>query len=76
MGTIIGFALGYALGTRAGEKGWQQLVSSWRAISSSDEVKDMVGGALSTARDLLRRGAGLLADRLAQENPPPEMGAA
>ncbi|MGA7419593.1 MAG: hypothetical protein WB765_05020 [Acidimicrobiales bacterium] len=64
MGAMIGFVLGYALGTRAGEQGWNDLVESWRTISSSDEVRDILVGGLSIARDYLRQGAGMMADRL------------
>ncbi|HEY6624150.1 MAG TPA: hypothetical protein VIX85_09980 [Acidimicrobiales bacterium] len=64
MGAMIGFVLGYVLGTRAGEQGWNDLVESWRTISSSDEVRDILVGGLSIARDYLRQGAGMMADRL------------
>ncbi len=64
MGAMIGFVLGYVLGTRAGEQGWNDLVESWRTISSSDEVRDILVGGLSIARDYLRQGAGIMADRL------------
>jgi hypothetical protein len=64
MGAMIGFVLGYVLGTRAGEQGWNDLVESWRTISSSDEVSDILVGGLSIARDYLRQGAGMMADRL------------
>ncbi|MDQ1361244.1 MAG: hypothetical protein QOJ44_1621 [Acidimicrobiaceae bacterium] len=64
MGTMIGFVLGYVLGTRAGEQGWNDLLESWRTISSSDEVRDLLVGGLSIARDYVRQGAGMMADRL------------
>ncbi|MGH9060633.1 MAG: hypothetical protein ACRDZY_14135, partial [Acidimicrobiales bacterium] len=66
MGTMIGFVLGYVLGTRAGEQGWEELLQSWRTISSSEEMKDLFAGGLSVARDALRQGAGMTAERLAQ----------
>jgi hypothetical protein len=61
---MIGFVLGYVLGTRAGEQGWNDLLESWRTISSSDEVRDLLVGGLSIARDYVRQGAGMMADRL------------
>jgi hypothetical protein len=64
MGTMIGFVLGYVLGTRAGEQGWNDLLGAWRTISSSDEVRDLLVGGLSIARDYVRQGAGMMADRL------------
>ncbi|HZQ58095.1 MAG TPA: hypothetical protein VFA84_08670 [Acidimicrobiales bacterium] len=56
MGTIIGFVVGYVIGVRAGDKGWEELEGSLRTITSSPEVRDLVAGALSTARDLMAQG--------------------
>jgi hypothetical protein len=61
MGVIIGVVVGYAFGTRAGEQGWQEFKEAWKVISTSEEVRDMVVGGLSVARDLVSRGGGLLA---------------
>ena len=66
MGAMVGFVLGYVLGTRAGDKGWEELQQSWRTISSSEEVRDILSGGLATARDLMRQGAAVMADRLSQ----------
>jgi hypothetical protein len=57
MGVIIGVVVGYAFGTRAGEEGWEEFKEAWKVISSSEEVRDMVMGGLSIARDLLMRGS-------------------
>ena len=65
MGAIIGVAIGYVLGTRAGERGWEELRESWETISSSQEVKDMMVGGLALAAVVLRQGRGRLAERLA-----------
>jgi len=40
--------------------------ASWRTISSSEEVRDILSGGLATARDLVRQGAAVMADRLSQ----------
>ncbi len=53
MGTLIGVVVGYALGTRAGEQGWTEFYEAWKVISSSDEVRDLVAGGFSVAKDLL-----------------------
>jgi hypothetical protein len=66
MGAMVGFVLGYVLGTRAGDKGWEELQQSWKTISSSEEVRDILSGGLATARDLVRQGAAVMADRLSQ----------
>jgi hypothetical protein len=71
MGTIIGFVVGYVLGTRAGSKGYEELQDSWKTISSSDEVKDMVAGGISVLRDLVKQGRARLAERLSDEPAAP-----
>jgi hypothetical protein len=64
MGAMVGVVIGYVLGTRAGEKGYEELRDAWKTIRSSDEVKDMVAGGFSIARGLLQRGSEMLATRL------------
>ena len=66
MGAMVGVLIGYVLGTRAGEKGYEELRDAWKTIRSSDEVKDMVSGGFSIARGLLQRGTEMLATRLQQ----------
>ena len=41
METIIGFVAGYLVGTREGKDGLERLKTSWRAITSSPEVRKM-----------------------------------
>ena len=48
--------VGYALGTRAGEQGWEEFRESWKVISSSEEVRDLVSAGLSMVRELVGRG--------------------
>jgi hypothetical protein len=64
MGTIIGVVIGYALGTRAGEDGWEEFRDAWKVISSSDEVRDMLSAGFAMTRDLLGRGSVMLAGAL------------
>jgi hypothetical protein len=66
MGVLIGVVVGYALGTRAGEQGWTEFYESWKVISSSDEVRDLISGGFSVAKDLLGRGSNFLAGALNQ----------
>ncbi len=61
MGTVIGVVVGYALGTRAGEQGWEEFRESWKVITSSEEVRDLLSGGLSMARQLIGRGGEYLA---------------
>jgi|HubBroStandDraft_4_1064222.scaffolds.fasta_scaffold1647814_2 hypothetical protein len=64
MGTVIGVVIGYALGTRAGEDGWTEFYEAWKVIRSSEEVRDLVIGGLSVAKELIGRGAEQLAGAL------------
>lgn len=54
MGVIIGVVVGYAFGTRAGEKGWSELSESWKVIRNSEEVRDLVLGGVAVAREVLK----------------------
>ena len=60
MGVMIGFALGYVFGTRAGAEGYQEMVSALKTITSSGELKELAGGALSVLGDVLKQGTGAL----------------
>jgi hypothetical protein len=54
MGVIIGVVVGYAFGTRAGDKGWAETSEAWKVIRSSEEVRDLVLGGLSVASQVLK----------------------
>ncbi len=60
MGVVIGVMVGYALGSRAGAGSWSELEEAWQTIASSEEVRDLVSGALSMARDLVSHRAELI----------------
>jgi hypothetical protein len=64
MGTMLGLVIGYVLGTRAGEKGYEELRDAWHTIRTSEEVRDMAIGGLAIGRSLLQRGSSMLAERL------------
>jgi hypothetical protein len=66
MGAVVGVLIGYALGTRAGDQGWAELADSWKVISESEEVRDLVAAGLSIARDLFGRGSGVLTEVLSR----------
>jgi hypothetical protein len=61
MGTLFGFAVGYILGARAGQDGYEELVRSVRAIRASDEFQDFVVAMKEHGRHLLRQATGRLA---------------
>jgi hypothetical protein len=66
MGVIIGVMVGYALGTRAGQDGWEEFQDSWKVIATSEEVRDLLAGGFAIARDVLGKGSGVLAEILGE----------
>jgi len=49
---VIGFAVGYLVGTRQGRKGMQQALESAQAIWASPETRRLLGEVLSGAEAL------------------------
>jgi len=45
---VIGFAVGYYIGTRQGRKGLQEAIESAQAIMASPETRRFVGEAMNT----------------------------
>ena len=45
---VIGFAVGYYIGTRQGRKGLQDAIESAQAIMASPEAQRLLGQAIST----------------------------
>jgi hypothetical protein len=68
MGAIIGFAIGYAIGTRDGQAGPDELREAWATIRTSQELRDLIVGGLAVARDMARHGRSILAERLAVDD--------
>jgi hypothetical protein len=64
MGVVIGVLVGYALGSRAGSGAWSELEEAWGTIASSEEVRDLVSGGLSMAKDIVTRRADFIAGLL------------
>ncbi len=58
MGVLLAFAVGYVVGARAGEEGYQDVVDAISAIRRSEEFQAFV--------DALRRHAGATLEQLAQ----------
>lgn len=52
METIIGFLVGYVVGSREGKEGLERLRTSWKAITTSPEVRKLAGEALSVAEQV------------------------
>jgi hypothetical protein len=60
VGVMIGFAIGYVFGTRAGAEAYDEMRSALKTIVSSGELKELAGGAISVLGDVLRQGSGAL----------------
>jgi hypothetical protein len=60
VGVMIGFALGYVFGTRAGAEAFDEMRDALKTIVSSGELKELAGGAISVLGDVLRQGSGAL----------------
>ena len=62
METLIGFAVGFVVGTQYGRDGLAKLKESWEAISTSPEVHNLLrtGAAIagSTVREVMNGGVG------------------
>ncbi len=55
METIVGFVAGFLVGTREGKAGLERLKTSWRAITSSPEVRKMASDAIVMAEQVIKR---------------------
>ena len=69
MGVVIGVLVGYAIGSKAGSEAWPELEDAWKTIVASEEVRDLLSGGVSVARDLLSRRGELLAGVLGFGDP-------
>jgi hypothetical protein len=64
VGVIIGVFVGYILGSKAGAEGWSEVEEAWHTITTSEEVRDLVSGGVSMARDMVERRADVIASLL------------
>lgn len=54
METLVGFAVGFVLGTREGKEGLARLRESWAAIRESTDVKHLLGEATMAIGPMIR----------------------
>jgi len=59
---MVGFVIGYVLGTRAGDEGYQEMMNAVKTITSSGELKELFGGVVSVLADVVKQSAGALGD--------------
>ena len=59
METLIGFVVGYMVGTREGKGGLERLKESVNAIISSPEARRMVSEAVAVAQPVIQRASGV-----------------
>jgi hypothetical protein len=55
METIIGFVVGFIVGTREGKDGVDRLRTSWRSIRTSPEVRRLAREATTVAESVVRQ---------------------
>lgn len=73
-GLIIGIAVGYVLGSRAGYERYQQIQSTWRSMRRSEpaqrlstEVRDLADRAGSRLEDKANRGVDQLSKQVRED---------
>jgi hypothetical protein len=54
METLVGFAVGFLVGTKEGKEGLAKILESWTAIKDSGQVRKVVGMAFEVGVPILR----------------------
>ncbi|MGQ0464913.1 MAG: hypothetical protein ACT4QG_06295 [Sporichthyaceae bacterium] len=54
METLVGFAVGFLVGTKEGKEGLAKIVESWAAIRESAQFRSLIGTAAGMALPLAR----------------------
>jgi hypothetical protein len=74
-GLIVGIAVGYVLGSRAGYERYQQIQSTWRSMRRSEpaqrlstEVRDLADRAGSRLEDKANRGVDQLSKQVREDD--------
>ena len=63
MGVMLGFFVGYVMGTRAGQEGFEELVSTLKQILGSAELKELLSGGVSLVGEAVKAGSKSFGDR-------------
>jgi hypothetical protein len=56
MGTLLGFALGYFLGTKAGPNGIDDLLKAWRSIQESEDYQALSATVSASLASVMEQG--------------------
>jgi hypothetical protein len=56
MGTLLGFALGYFLGTKAGPNGIDDLLKAWRSIRESEDYQALSATVSASLASVMEQG--------------------
>lgn len=65
METLIGFAVGYYLGTQHGREGLKRVLEAWNALRRSEEVRGLVTTALAVGGQVVAARGGALTQAIA-----------
>ena len=60
MGVVIGVVVGFIMGSKAGSQSWPEIETAWKTITTSEEVRDLVSGGVSMAKDMVTRRADII----------------
>lgn len=64
LGLIIGFAIGYVLGAKAGTERYRQIVSAYRSVAHTDTVQAISDQVRSSVADGMHVASRTLRDHL------------
>jgi len=66
---VVGLAIGYVLGARAGRERYEQLVKSARGMAQNPRVQDAARQARESARTVAGKAAGTVAGQVGEKLP-------
>jgi hypothetical protein len=64
---MLGFVIGYVLGTREGQRGHAEIQEAWHTIRTSDETRDVISRGLAAAMYFVQHGPAMIMQRLQPE---------
>ncbi|MFF7181347.1 YtxH domain-containing protein [Streptomyces sp. NPDC008121] len=67
---VVGVALGYVIGTRAGRERYEQLKKSARDLSRNPAVRNAAESAAQTGREVAGKAMHVVSDKVGDKLPP------